>query len=89
MQSHFKFYFSPVHVLKIHIMLSYCSNANNDDDDHGEDGPSAKRMKTVTEDEDDDYFIEVNTYSVHHGQPLRHTKLLDPFYTTQTNGQSL
>ena len=45
---------------------SVCSGNDDDEDgDEDEDGSSAKRMKMIGDDEDDDYLLEVSTKSMY------------------------
>ena len=47
--------------------MCHCSGVNDydEDEDKDEDGSSAKRMKMTGDDEDDDYLLEVSTYTMY------------------------
>ena len=47
--------------------MCHCSSVNDYDEDgvKDEDGLLAKRMKMIGDDEDDDYLLEVNTYTMY------------------------
>ena len=47
--------------------MCHCSSVNDydEDGDKDEDGSSAKRMKMIGDDEDDDYLLEVSTYTMY------------------------
>ena len=47
--------------------MCHCSSVNDydEDGDKDENGSSAKRMKMIVDDENDDYLLEVSTHTMY------------------------